>query len=171
MAEVARVEEELTAYALERLHAVPGVTVYGPDDPTQRVGVFSFNDARHPVRIVATYLNDYHDIAVRDGCFCAHPYLKVLLGIDAGAERRYLEEMACHDRRNVPGMVRASLGIYSTRDDVNALAAALGELAKNPERYTSRYTQGMDGVFSHAVSEPRPSVAPEPLFSLDAVFG
>ncbi|MEK6607467.1 MAG: aminotransferase class V-fold PLP-dependent enzyme, partial [Myxococcota bacterium] len=169
MAQVARAEEPLTAYALERLRSVPGARVFGPEDPALRVGVFSFAIDGLPYGLVAAYLDDFHAIAVRDGCFCAHPYVKALLGIGAADERRYLEELARGDRRNVPGMVRASLGLYSTRDDVDALTAALAELVRERDRVGRLYRQEMDGAFVLA-GPPRHTVSGEALFSLDAAL-
>ena len=131
---VASAEEALTAYAMDRLRSVPGLHLFGPEDPAARVGVFSFALAGVPYGLVAAYLDDYHNIAVRDGCFCAHPYVKELLKVGPGEERDYLTSLAAGDRRTVPGMVRASLGIYSTRDDMDALTAALTELARDRDR-------------------------------------
>ncbi len=173
MRKVAAAEEALTAYAMEKLCAVPGLTLYGPHDPGLRVGVFSFAHARVPYSLVAAYLDDFHNIAVRDGCFCAHPYLKELLKVSASEEKRYLGEMSSGDRRTIPGMVRASLGIYSTRDDVDALIAALTQLAKNPDKILARYEQALDGSFTLVGDAPgaRHAHAAEALFSLDTVFG
>ncbi|MCC6999116.1 MAG: aminotransferase class V-fold PLP-dependent enzyme [Deltaproteobacteria bacterium] len=165
---VAAAEEALTAYAMDRLRSVPGLHLYGPEDPAARVGVFSFALAGVPYGLVAAYLDDYHNIAVRDGCFCAHPYVKELLKVGPGEERDYLTSLAAGDRRTVPGMVRASLGLYSTRDDMDALTAALSELARDRDRIIKRYRQAVDGSFTHeAAAGARHGAAAEALFSLD----
>ena len=44
--------------------------------------------------------------------------------IDAQTEQSYRHEMLCGDRRNVPGMVRASLGVYSTEDVIGGYLAS-----------------------------------------------
>lgn len=171
MAEVARAEEALVGYAMDRLRSIPGVRLFGPEDPAARVGVFSFVVDEVPYGLVAAWLDQYHDIAVRDGCFCAHPYVQALLGVTPAQEQRYLDELHRGDRSNVPGMVRASLGVYSTRDDVDALAEALRELTRDPERVLRRYRRTADGAFVPVDGDdPGSDAAAERLFSLDAAL-
>ena len=69
-------------------------------------------------------------IGVRNGCFCAHPYLVHLLGLDADEIGRRRAEIAAGDRRAMPGMVRISFGFYNTIADVDALADALECIAR-----------------------------------------
>ncbi|MSP60715.1 MAG: aminotransferase class V-fold PLP-dependent enzyme [Myxococcales bacterium] len=145
MARVEAHEAELCGYALDRLTALPGVTVYGTHEPSARVGVFSLNLEGIHHGLVAAFLDDYYNVAVRNQCFCAHPYVKALLGVDAGEEQRYLGEMACGDRRRIPGMARLSLGIYSTRADLEVAAEALSELWRHREAITRSYEATLDG--------------------------
>lgn len=149
MDRIAEAEHELTGKLLARLAAVPEVTVYGGTDLARvpRAGVVSFNLQGVHHALTAAYLNDYHNIAVRNGCFCAQPYVKALLRIDEDTERCYREDIICGDRRNVPGMVRASLGVYTTDDDVEALGAALEELAARRDDIAALYDVGFDGTF------------------------
>ena len=124
-------EAAITEHALEALSSIEGVTVYGPSwTRERRAGVISFNVQGLPHGLVAAFLNDSHAIAVRNECFCAHPYVKRLLGVTDAEEARYLSEMAEGERRNVPGMVRASFGMYSLLDDVQALVDGLRELTR-----------------------------------------
>lgn len=149
MDEVERREYLLTEKLMRRLERVPGVRIYGSTDldAVPRAGVISFNLEGLHHGLVAAYLNDFHDIAVRDGCFCAHPYVKALLEVDDQTEACYRQEMLCGDRRNVPGMVRASLGVYSTEDDIEALGAALERLVARRDEMLGRYVGGRDGTF------------------------
>jgi hypothetical protein len=103
-----------------------------------------------PHGLVAAYLDDAHDIAVRNGCFCAQPYATQLLGIDDDTAWAYRAEMMRGDRRKIPGMVRASLGVYSTAADVDALGDALDELAANADRIAGRYRVDLEGIWSLA---------------------
>ena len=65
-------EQELVDYVLPKLQAIDGLTVYGPEDPSQHAGVVAFNiDGLHP-HDVATAL-DYEGVAVRAGHHCAQP--------------------------------------------------------------------------------------------------
>lgn len=96
-------ESELTAYALERLQEVPGVTIYGPTDLQVRGGVVAFNlDGAHP-HDVATIL-DSEAIAVRAGHHCAMPLHKVL---------------------GLAATTRASFYIYNTTAEIDRLVDAL----------------------------------------------
>jgi cysteine desulfurase / selenocysteine lyase len=92
-------ERELTAYALERLRELPGVSVVGPAAPDQHAGVLSFTvEGVHP-HDLATLL-DRDGIAIRAGHHCAQP-LHTKLGLSATA--------------------RASLYLYNEPSDVDAL--------------------------------------------------
>ena len=101
MGAVERHEAELTAYALERLRAVPGLTVYGPDAP--RGALVAFNvEGLHP-HDLAQFL-DQRGVAVRAGHHCAQP-LMTHLGVVA--------------------TTRASFGVYNTAAEVDALCTAI----------------------------------------------
>ena len=128
---IARHETALTDYALHRLHAIPGVTVYGapaPVAPDDRVGVIPFNVASMPHALVATILGYEGGIGVRSGCFCAQSYVAHLLGLSAERARMQAADLA--EQRDRPGMVRLSLGIYNTTADVDALAIMLERVVR-----------------------------------------
>ncbi|MBA2580446.1 MAG: SufS family cysteine desulfurase [Thermoleophilaceae bacterium] len=96
-------ERELTAHALERLPAVPGITVYGPRDPEGRGGVISFAiEGLHPHDVAE--LCDREGVCVRAGHHCAQPLMR-LLGVGATA--------------------RASFHVYNTHEEVDRLVEAL----------------------------------------------
>jgi cysteine desulfurase / selenocysteine lyase len=96
-------EQELVRYGLDRLGAVPGLHVFGPTDPAQRVAVFSFRlDGVHP-HDVATIV-DAEGVAVRAGHHCCQPLMR---------------------RLGVPATTRASAYIYNTTDEIDRLADAL----------------------------------------------
>ena len=83
---------------------------------------------------------------VRNECFCAHPYVKRLLLVDPGTEVSYRAEMKAHDRRHVPGAIRASLGVYSTGADVDALVSALTKLVADREAIAAGYEMDLQGT-------------------------
>ena len=96
-------EQELVDYVLPKLQAIDGLTVYGPEDPSQHAGVIAFNiDGLHP-HDVATAL-DYEGVAVRAGHHCAQPLINHL-GISSAA--------------------RASFYIYNTKEDCDKLVKAI----------------------------------------------
>jgi cysteine desulfurase/selenocysteine lyase len=96
-------ERELTAYALERLVEVPGLTAYGPTDLEVRGGVVAFAlDGAHP-HDIATIL-DSEAVAVRAGHHCAMPL---------------------HKRLGLPATTRASFYIYNLPEEIDRLVEAL----------------------------------------------
>jgi cysteine desulfurase/selenocysteine lyase len=109
MAAVRDHERDLVAYALDVLpREVPEIALYGPMDPDLRGGVVPFNlPGVHP-HDVAQVL-DRFGIAVRAGHHCTMPL---------------------HERLDLPATARASFNVYTTRDDIDALAAGLREVLK-----------------------------------------
>ncbi|WP_302683776.1 cysteine desulfurase [Streptococcus vestibularis] len=103
MGNVHAYEQELVDYVLPKLQAIEGLTVYGPEDPSQHAGVIAFNiDGLHP-HDVATAL-DYEGVAVRAGHHCAQPLINHL-GISSAA--------------------RASFYIYNTKEDCDKFVEAI----------------------------------------------
>ncbi|MGI9591021.1 MAG: aminotransferase class V-fold PLP-dependent enzyme, partial [Myxococcota bacterium] len=98
---VAAYEHELLEYATAALLAVPGLRLIGT--APEKAGVLSFVlDCAHP-HDIGTIL-DQEGVAVRTGHHCAQPVM---------------------ERFGVPATARASLALYNTRDDVDALVDAL----------------------------------------------
>lgn len=102
---IAQHEADLSKYAEQQLAQIQGVKVYALGFP--KAGVVSFNVFRgdqliHPFD-VGTLL-DRQGVAVRTGHHCAEPLIDYLA---------------------VPGTVRASFGLYNTREDIDAFIAAL----------------------------------------------
>ncbi len=128
---IAAHETSLLRYAYARLKRLQGITLYGPTDALEdKVGVICFNvDGMHHA-LVAAMLGLEGGIGVRNGCFCAHPYVKHLLGVSPEEDRRFTEEVLHGDKSHMPGMVRASLGCYSTESDIDALVEMLGRILR-----------------------------------------
>jgi cysteine desulfurase / selenocysteine lyase len=142
MSGIARHEASLTAYALQRLRQVPGLTLYGASDWTpfaDRVGVIAFNLASIPHALVAAILGYEAGVGVRSGCFCAQAYVAHLLGLAAGRPDRWRPEHLAAQRTERPGMVRLSLGIYNRQDDVDALVDMLERIVRG--EYLGDYFQ------------------------------
>ena len=65
---------------MTKLSAIDGVNLYGPNpDQMQRTGTIAFNIKGFDHGLTAAALNDYHNIQVRNGCFCAHPYVREMV--------------------------------------------------------------------------------------------
>ncbi len=95
-------EQNITQYALERLSAIKGVTLFGPS-AAQRGGVVSFTlGGMHP-HDLATLL-DQRGIAIRAGHHCAQPLT---------------------ERLGVGSTARASFYLYTLREEIDALADGL----------------------------------------------
>ncbi len=130
-------ESSLTHYALERLKKIPGVTLYGDKElatVADRLGVITFNvkDLNHA--LVASILSYEWGIGTRNGCFCAHPYVKCLLDVSEAEAIDMESRILARDRSTLPGFVRASFGIYNTKEEVDVLCEALSAIAKGKYR-------------------------------------
>jgi cysteine desulfurase/selenocysteine lyase len=102
--QIAACEQELFAYATGVLSRVAGLRIVGT--AREKAGVLSFVlDGVHP-HDIATIL-DREGVAIRAGHHCCQPLM---------------------DRLGVPGTARASLALYNTRGDIEALAAALARV-------------------------------------------
>ena len=142
MPEVARHETRLTAYALERLPEVPGIQIFGENSPVraaERLGVipFQLKDVSH--FLAAAVLGHEFGIGVRSGCFCAHPYILHLLGYNETQARAVRERMLAGDRSTMPGLIRASFGLYNTIEEIDILADALTHISRGD--YRGNYVQ------------------------------
>ncbi|HEU5344622.1 MAG TPA: cysteine desulfurase [Ktedonobacterales bacterium] len=102
MEQVRAHERALTVYALERLRAVPDLTIFGPP-AERRGGVISFTLGDIHAHDLATLL-DREGVAVRAGHHCAQPLM---------------------ERLNVAATARASVYVYTTSAEVDTLAEAL----------------------------------------------
>ncbi len=126
-------ERSLADRLLGGLSAIDGVRLLGPVGArlagveTLPVAPFTVEGMHHA--LVAARLSAEYGIAVRHGCFCAHPYVVRLLGMGEADVDTYREEVLRGDHRRVPGAVRASAGLGTSGGDVDALLAALADLA------------------------------------------
>jgi len=101
---IAANEADLLAYGMDRLAQVPGLRLIGTAQ--RKTAVMSFVVEGVHAHDVGTIL-DSEGIAIRSGHHCAQPVM---------------------DRFGLTATARASLGIYSTRDDIDALVAGLGKV-------------------------------------------
>jgi selenocysteine lyase/cysteine desulfurase len=132
-------EQALAHRLVDGLRSIERVRLLGPhggarraDQPsapaeTLPVACFTVDGMHHA--LVAARLSAEYGIAVRHGCFCAHPYVVRLLGLDEPEVSAYRDEVLHGDHRHVPGAVRASAGLGTSGADVDALLEAVAELA------------------------------------------
>ncbi|MCU7723420.1 cysteine desulfurase [Actinoplanes sp. KI2] len=101
-------EQDITGYALKALSDVPGVRIFGPATPEGRGGTLSFAlDGVHPHDVGQVL--DALGVEVRVGHHCAKP--------------------TCA-RFGVPAMTRASFYLYTTTDEIDALARGLDQVKR-----------------------------------------
>lgn len=149
---IAADEARLVRDALDKLAGVPGIVIYGDLDAARfnRTGAVSFNLEGFDHALTAAVLNDYFNIAVRNECFCAHPYVRemVMMSLAEIADQldnATLERLADMHR----GMVRASFGLYNTTADVDALVAALRAISGRREEFAALYERLPGGDYLH----------------------
>src|SRR4029453_9746451 len=107
--------------------------------PSQRLGVIPFALEGVPHILVAAILSAEFGIAVRNGSFLAQPYLRRLLGPSDAEVARAHANLRAGDRRNQPGLVRASFGMYNTTEEVDMLVSGLGAIIRG--EYQGEYDQ------------------------------
>ena len=101
-------ERTLVDYALEKFQDIPGITIYGPQDPEIHGGAISFTlPSVHPHDLAT--LVDREGIAVRAGHHCTQPLM---------------------DRLGVAATTRASFYIYNRQDEVDQLVSAIQKAQK-----------------------------------------
>ena len=100
-------EQELAAYALERLGEIPGIKLYGPP-PERRAGIVSFNLGEIHPHDVAQIL-DSEGIAIRAGHHCCQPLMT---------------------RLGVAATNRASFYLYTIPEEIDRLVDGLHKVQK-----------------------------------------
>ena len=103
MENVLRHEQEITAYAMQQLQSVPGLTIYGPQ-ASKRGGVISFTLSDIHPHDLASILDQEVGVAIRAGHHCAQPLM---------------------ERYNVAAMARASFYVYTIPSEIDTLVQGL----------------------------------------------
>ena len=113
---IARHEEELTSYAVEKMLAIDGMKIFGIDDSKP----ITKDTLRHHDAVISFQLRDIHHmdmgtlldhqgIAIRTGHHCAQPLMQ---------------------RLNILGTSRASFALYNTKQEIDALVAGIERVSK-----------------------------------------
>lgn len=101
------------------------VILYGDNENiSDRLGILVFNIIGLSYDEVAEALASIRAIAIRQGGFCAHPYTRRVLGIKTDELEDYIS------KNGMPGMVRASLGIYNSKKEVNIFLETIEHLCR-----------------------------------------
>ena len=134
-------EQILTKQALRGLSKIPGLTIYGVKDPESpgfdyKSGVIVFTMKGMMAPRVAKELAEKGGIGVRTGCHCAHILVKHLVGVPPALERFQKLIAKLFPGIKFPGIVRVSLGIENTPEDVDTLIKTLDKIAR--KSYSSK---------------------------------
>ena len=152
-------EQALTRQTLLGMAAVPGLKIYGIADPdslafARKGGVIPFAVRGVISHGVARQLAERGGIGVRAGCHCAHLTGKLMLGIPPWQQQLQGAIVTAFPRLELPGVVRVSLGIENSEEDVDTLVRVLGEIARQPKAGAARKDaeKQMDG-FAEAAAQ------------------
>ena len=109
MENIMRHDAELLSYMHELTSDIKGLRLVGPDDPSKRCSIMSFNIDGLGAHDVAMMLDSIDGIMVRSGMHCAHPFFVA---------------------RETEGSVRASVYIYNNKNDIERFATALRKISE-----------------------------------------
>ena len=107
---IRRKEHWLTGQLLEQLCHIPGVVIYGPDDPDRRVAVVSFNLPEVDPEEVGAALDEAYSVMVRTGLHCSPQAHRTIGTLERGT-------------------VRVSPGFFNTPEEISCFIDAVKEIA------------------------------------------
>jgi selenocysteine lyase/cysteine desulfurase len=144
-------EQALTKHALKGLAQIAGIKIYGIKDPNspgfaRKGGVTVFSLKGMMPDKLAKQLAEQRGIGVRFGCHCAHLLVKHLLKISPPLERFQGIIVRLFPRLNLPGVVRVSLGIENTKEEIDTLIRTLGIIAGNNRKNAASGDNGISTV-------------------------
>jgi len=129
-------ESNLINYAIEGLKNIPDIKLYCHSEKNEeRVSLISFTMQGINHNVVAEILSCEAGIAVRNGLFCAHPYVEKLLKLST-PDLAYF-----HNNHDVPipGLVRISLGLYNNYNEIDIVLEFLERIIRNKNYYKQQY--------------------------------
>jgi len=112
---IRKTEIELSSYLWESLSKIKNLVLYGDEDPTTRTGIVTFGFPEVEPSEVAYVLDKLYNVAVRSGLHCAPSAHKTINTFPKGT-------------------VRASLGIFNTKSDIDVLYESLNMISKELEK-------------------------------------
>ena len=124
MEDIANYEKALAKYTLEKMKKIPNIILYSDYNVDEKVPIISFNIDGLYHGDVATILSTKGGIGVRNGCFCAQPYVHKLLGISL----KDIEELKRNKELPRPGMVRISFGLYNNYEEIDMFLKLLEKI-------------------------------------------
>lgn len=136
MKNLEKYEDNLLNYAMRRMKNIPDIKIYGDTyNIKDRTSIIPFNIEGISHEAVAKILSSEYGIGVRDGCFCAQPYIQKLLNVS----KEEIKEKMLIPNSLKPGMVRISFGIYNDFNEIDVLIKALYKIVNNKQHYIDKY--------------------------------
>jgi cysteine desulfurase / selenocysteine lyase len=120
---------------LNELEKLDSVIVYGPKILNAAWVLSPLISKTFHMNFVAAILNYEAAIATRNGCFCAHPYLHHLLKIKEPFNIKTQFDSGEIDF--LPGAVRATVGIYNTKEEMDELVESIKMISE--KRWRGNY--------------------------------
>ncbi len=102
-------EWELTKYCLDRMSAIEGVRIYGPDKSIKRLAVIPFVIEGTDIQEVTMIFDQHYQVALRGGLHCTPMAHETIGTIETGT-------------------IRASFGVYNTKDEIDQFITMIKEI-------------------------------------------
>ncbi len=133
-------DREISELLRKNLAKLSHVNVLGPSNPDGLLPVVTFIVGSMPHALVAARLSCEYGIGVRHGCFCAHPYLTRLLALSDTEIEEFRQQVRLGDRSSIPGAVRVSCGLSTSKSDIERFVSGLEAICASPDM-NSQYIQ------------------------------
>jgi len=151
-------EQALTAHALRGLKQIPGITIYGINDPdspqfARKGGVIVFRVEGLMANRVAQALAERGGIGVRSGCHCAHLLVKHLINIPPVLEQFQGVLLTLFKQLSLPGLTRISLGLENSAEEIDTLLQVLRHIAAQPRGESNGNVQQQMDEFAGAATQ------------------
>lgn len=155
-------EIKLTEYFIENISKIPDIKIYSNKNKSlipYTAGVISFEVKGIHHSLLASLLAYEGGIGVRNGCFCAHPYVHRLLNLTPSEIRKLQQDMIFGRLKNIPGLVRVSFGMYNTFQEIDVFMNTLRYIIDNKENICSQYR------YISSTGSYEPKILPENIYS------
>lgn len=131
-------EKEILNQIWPKLEQIKNLHILA-DNVKERLSVISFYIDNAHFNLVVKLLNDRFGIQTRGGCSCAGTYGHYLLEVSKEQSREITDQINTGDLTSKPGWIRLSLHPVLSNEEVDFIADAIEQVAKNHEEWSSDY--------------------------------
>ena len=151
-------EQILTRKVLKGMSQIAGLDIYGIKDPestsfSNKIGVIPFALKNKMATQVGKELAYVGGIGVRTGCHCAHITVKNILHVGLGLEKFQKLIVTLFPKVVLPGVVRISLGLENSEEDVDYLIQVLTTIANKSKNSSTKEVKQQIKDFVRATAE------------------